>query len=104
MIHFDNDFRLPKNILVSFGFQQLFGGYLETIKIKSLSSFNFSVKKSFSQDKLRLSVDANDIFNGDKNRTSRQINNVIMSGSTKYETRKIGLTLTYRFRQKKEKR
>ncbi len=104
MIHFDNDFRLPKNILVSFGFQQLFGGYLETIKIKSLSSFNFSVKKSFFQDKLRLSIDANDIFNGDKNRTSRQINNVIMSGSTKYETRKIGLTLTYRFRQKKEKK
>lgn len=27
-----------------------------------------------------------------------------MSGSTKYETRKIGLTLTYRFRQTKEKK
>lgn len=104
MINFDNDFRLSKKTLISFGFKQLFGGYLETIKLKALSSFNFSLKSSFFQDRLWLSIDANDIFNGDKNRSSRQINNVIMSGSTKYETRKIGLTLTYRFRKKIERR
>lgn len=104
MINVDNYFQLPKGILFSLGYKQMFGGYLETLHLKPLSSLNLSVKKSFLHDKLRLSVDAYDIFNGDKNRYTRQMHNVIMDGSTKYETRKIGLTLTYRFRKNIERK
>lgn len=44
------------------------------------------------------------IFNGDKTRSSRQIHNVVTNTFSKYETRKIGLTLTYRFRKNVEKK
>ena len=80
------------------------GGYLETVYLNPLSTFNLSIKKSFLQDRLRLSIDANDIFNGDKTKSSRQIHNVVTNTFSKYETRKIGLTLTYRFRKNVEKK
>lgn len=104
MLTFDNDFQLPKGWLLSAGYQQLFGGYLETVYLNPLSTFNLSIKKSFLQDRLRLSIDANDIFNGDKTKSSRQIHNVVTNTFSKYETRKIGLTLTYRFRKNVEKK
>ena len=104
MLTFDNDFQLPKGWLLSAGYQQLFGGYLETVYLSPLSTFNLSIKKSFLQDRLRLSIDANDIFNGDKTKSSRQIHNVVTNTFSKYETRKIGLTLTYRFRKNVEKK
>ena len=104
MLTFDNDFQLPKGWLLSAGYQQLFGGYLETIYLSPLSTFNLSIKKSFLQDRLRLSIDANDIFNGDKTKGSRQIHNVVTNTFSKYETRKIGITLTYRFRKNVEKK
>ena len=93
-----------RQIGLSAGYQQLFGGYLETIYLSPLSTFNLSIKKSFLQDRLRLSIDANDIFNGDKTKSSRQIHNVVTNTFSKYETRKIGITLTYRFRKNVEKK
>lgn len=104
MLNFDNDFLLPKGWLLSAGYQQLFGGYLETLYLSPLSTFNLSIKKSFLQDRLSLSIDANDIFNGDKTKSTRQIHNVVTNTFSKYETRKIGLTLTYRFRKNVEKK
>ena len=76
---------------------------MESINVKSSSSVNLSIKKSFLNDRLRLSLDGYDIFNGDRNRACRQIYNVKSSFNTKYETRKIGLTLTYRFHKIKER-
>ena len=76
---------------------------MESINVKSSSSVNLSIKKSFFKDRLRLSLDGYDIFNGDRNRACRQIYNVRSSFNTKYETRKVGLTLTYRFHKIKER-
>ena len=75
----------------------------KSINVKSSSSVNLSIKKSFLNDRLRLSLDGYDIFNGDRNRACRQIYNVRSSFNTKYETRKVGLTLTYRFHKIKER-
>lgn len=104
LLFLDNDFQLPHNILLSCSFQQTFGGYLSSLYIKSNSVFNMSVKKSFMKDRLRLSLDAYDIFNSNSNRASRRCNNISMDYETKYETRKVALTLTYRFRKNKEKK
>lgn len=71
--------------------------------MKSSSSVNLSIKKSFLNDRLRLSLDAYDIYNGDRNRACRQIYNVMSSLNTKNETRKVGVTLTYRFHKIKER-
>jgi len=103
ILNFDNDFQLPKHFLLSLSWQQVFGGYLESINVKSSSSVNFSIKKSFLKDRLRLSLDGYDIFNGDRNRACRQIYNVKSSLNTKNETRKVGLTLTYRFHKIKKR-
>lgn len=103
ILNFDNDFKLPKYFLLSLSWQQVWGGYMESINVKSSSSVNLSIKKSFLNDRLRLSLDGYDIFNGDRNRACRQIYNVRSSFNTKYETRKVGLTLTYRFHKIKER-
>ena len=103
ILNFDNDFKLPKHFLLSLSWQQVWGGYMESINVKSSSSVNLSIKKSFLNDRLRLSLDGYDIFNGDRNRACRQIYNVKSSFNTKYETRKVGLTLTYRFHKIKER-
>ena len=103
ILNFDNDFKLPKHFLLSLAWQQVWGGYMESINVKSSSSVNLSIKKSFLNDRLRLSLDGYDIFNGDRNRACRQIYNVRSSFNTKYETRKVGLTLTYRFHKIKER-
>ena len=103
ILNFDNDFKLPKHFLLSLSWQQVWGGYMESINVKSSSSVNLSIKKSFLNDRLRLSLDGYDIFNGDRNRACRQIYNVRSSFNTKYETRKVGLTLTYRFHKIKER-
>lgn len=76
---------------------------MESINVKSSSSVNLSIKKSFFNDRLRLSLDGYDIFNGDRNRACRQIYNVKSNFNTKYETRKVGLTLSYRFHKIKER-
>lgn len=103
ILNFDNDFKLPKHFLLSLSWQQVWGGYMESINVKSSSSVNLSIKKSFLNERLRLSLDGYDIFNGDRNRACRQIYNVRSSFNTKYETRKVGLTLTYRFHKIKER-
>lgn len=104
LLFFDNDFRLPHDFLLSCSFQQTFSGYLNSLYIKPSSVFNMSLKKGFMNDRLRLSLDAYDIFNGNINRASRRCNNVSVDYETKYETRKFALTLTYRFRKNKEKK
>lgn len=103
ILNIDNDFQLPKHFLLSLSWQQVFGGYMESINVKSSSSVNLSVKKSFLKDRLRLSLDGYDIFNGDRNRACRQIYNVRSSFNTKNETRKVGVTLIYRFHKIKER-
>lgn len=101
MLNMDNDFSLPGGYILSASYHQNFRGYLQMLRVHSSSSFNVSVKKSFFKDRVRLSLDAYDIFNGERNRAIWRINDIVMDSYTKNDTRKFGVTLTYRFRDNK---
>ena len=45
-----------------------------------------------------FSLDGYDIFNKNKVRSGARLNDIIMNSISKEDTRKIGFTITYRFR------
>lgn len=103
MATLSSDWQLPKDLILSAGYMQTFGGDLQMVRVKPFSSFDVSVKKSLLNDRLRISLFVSDIFNGDRNKTTIRMNNIVTGNYTKYETRKFGITITYRFRNVKEK-
>ena len=102
MLNFNNSFTLPSGFLLSADFNYGSRGYYQLYESKSYTSFNLSLKKSFLKDKLQLSLDAYDIFNKNNTRASARLNDIIMHSVGKEETRKVGFTVTYRFRTEKK--
>lgn len=97
-----SDCDLSNGYMLSARFDYNFGGYLETYKIRPYSSLNLSLKKSFMKDRLRLSIDAYDLFKKGYTKALWNINNLKMNMRMSPETRKFGITLTWRFRKSKE--
>ena len=102
MVNFNNTFTLPSGFLLSADFNYGSKGYYQLYKAKSYTSFSLSLQKSFLKDKLQLSLDAYDIFNNNNTRASARLNDIIMYSVGKEETRKVGFTVTYRFRTEKK--
>lgn len=102
MLNFNNSFTLPSGFLLSADFNYGSRGYYQLYEAKSYTSFNLSLKKSFLKDKLQLSLDAYDIFNKNNTRASARLNDIIMHSVGREETRKVGFTVTYRFRTEKK--
>lgn len=102
MINFNNSFTLPSGFLLSADFNYSSKGYYQLYESKSYTALNISLKKSFLKDKLQLSLDAYDIFNKNNTRASARLNDIIMHSVGKEETRKVGFTVTYRFRTEKK--
>lgn len=98
MLNFNNSFTLPAGFLLSADFNYGSKGYYQLYESKSYTSFNLSLKKSFLNDRLQLSLDGYDIFNKNNTRASARLNDIIMYSVGKDDTRKIGFTITYRFR------
>ena len=98
MLNFNNSFTLPSGFLLSADFNYGSKGYYQLYESKSYTSFNLSLKKSFLNDRLQLSLDGYDIFNKNNTRASARLNDIIMYSVGKEDTRKIGFTITYRFR------
>ena len=98
MLNFNNSFTLPSGFLLSADFNYGSKGYYQLYESKSYTSFNLSLKKSFLNDRLQLSLDGYDIFNKNNTRASARLNDIIMYSVGKDDTRKIGFTITYRFR------
>lgn len=98
MVNFNNSFTLPSGFLLSADFSYGSKGYYQLYESKGFTSFNLSLKKSFLKDKLQLSLDAYDIFNKNNTRASARLHDIIMHSVGKEETRKVGFTITYRFR------
>lgn len=98
MLSFNNSFTLPAGFLLSADFNYGSKGYYQLYESKSYTSFNLSLKKSFLNDRLQLSLDGYDIFNKNNTRASARLNDIIMYSVGKDDTRKIGFTITYRFR------
>lgn len=98
ILNFSNSFTLPAGFLLSADFNYGTRGYYQLYESKSYSSLNLSLKKSFLNDRLQLSLDGYDIFNKNKVRSGARLNDIIMNSISKEDTRKIGITVTYRFR------
>lgn len=98
ILNFSNSFTLPAGVLLSADFNYGTRGYYQLYESKSYSSLNLSLKKSFLNDRLQLSLDGYDIFNKNKVRSGARLNDIIMNSISKEDTRKIGFTVTYRFR------
>lgn len=97
-----SDCDLSSGYMLSARFDYNFGGYIGTFKVRPYSSLNLSLKKSFMKDRLRLSIDAYDLFEKGYTRALWNINNLKMNTRMLPETRKFGITLTWRFRKSKE--
>ena len=98
ILNFSNSFTLPAGFLLSADFNYGTRGYYQLYESKSYSSLNLSLKKSFLNDRLQLSLDGYDIFNKNKVRSGARLNDIIMNSISKEDTRKIGITVTFRFR------
>ena len=98
ILNFNNSFTLPAGFLLSADFNYGSRGYYQLYESKSYTSLNLSLKKSFLDDRLQLSLDGYDIFNKNKIRSGARLNDIIMNSISKEDTRKIGFTITYRFR------
>lgn len=97
-----NSFSLPAGVLLSADFTYGWKGDFQMIEMKDYSSLNLSMKKSFLNDKLRFSLDIYDLFNQNQSHSVSRLNDIIMRYISKEETRKIGLTVIYRFRTEKK--
>ena len=102
MLNFNNNFTLPSGFLLSADFNYGSKGYYQLYESKGYTSLNLSLKKSFLNDKLQLSLDAYDIFNKNNTRASARLHDIIMNTVGKEETRKVGFAITYRFRTEKK--
>ncbi len=98
ILNFNNSFTLPSGFLLSADFNYGSRGYYQLYESKSYTSLNLSLKKSFLDDRLQLSLDGYDLFNKNKIRSAARLNDIIMNSIGKEDTRKIGFTVTYRFR------
>lgn len=97
-----SDFNLPKGLLFSARLDYNLGGYLQMLEVKPYCSLNFSLKKSFLKDRLDLSADIYDLFDKGHNKATWQLNNLNFNHKQFGETRKFGITLTWRFRKNRE--
>ena len=101
MLNFNNSFTLPSGFLLSADFNYGSRGYYQLYESKSYTALNISLKKSFLNDRLQLSLDGYDLFNKNKIHSSARLNDIIMNSIGNEETRKIGFTITYRFRNER---
>lgn len=97
-----SDLRLPHDWIISTRFEYNFGGYLEMIKIKPFSSVDLSIRKSFANDRWRLSLNAYDLFHQTTYNGLWQHDNIWINHHIRNDNRKFGFTVTYRFRNNKE--
>lgn len=101
-INISNGFTLPKDFFISLGYTYSFGGDLMMIDMESYSNIDIRLQKQFFKGKLQASIDSYDIFNKNKTKCTTRLNNVNMYISRKDDSRKIGFTLVYRFKNPKK--
>lgn len=92
---------LPEEWLLTTKLYYNWGGDMQMIRIGKESSFDVSLKKTLLNKRLTLSFDAHDIFNKSHAKASWQMNNLTMMQNRMTDTRKLSLSLVYRFREAK---
>jgi hypothetical protein len=92
--------QLPKDFYLSGTFDyQTKGDYLN-IKSGSNMRLNLQLQKSLFKKKLQISLNAYDIFHQYKNNGAATFNNVMTNTKSASDTRRVGITITYRLERK----
>ena len=102
MMYLNNDLAFQNDYTLSVQFNYIRGGYLQMLKMSNSHSLDISAKKSFLKKRLSLSLDIYDLFNKNHNTGIINLNNLRIMTRQISETRYIGLSLIYKFRENKE--
>jgi len=78
------------------------GGVNGIYKFQSKYTVDAGIKKKFMDDKLSLSIDWNDIFNTDKDKSNTTVQGLYMKHKGVYDRSRISLKFSYKFRNYKD--
>ena len=90
-----NDFTLPYTFILSCNYMYYSDVYMTNFKSKSYQQINVELRKSLFENRLRLNMVVNDVFNQAKDNTYIQMHDFKWEAEKKYETRYFQLTVSY---------
>ena len=96
-------FTLPHDILLSVNYYFDNGGSNGPVKFKTYQMLNLSLKKSFLNKTLDVSIDANDIFHTMKYKEDERIGNIILCQTEDFRPWNYSVSVRYTFNQKKSR-
>lgn len=102
-ISFKNTFTLPHGINIWANYEYATPGHLETVYFKGANALSLFLSKNFLKDRLTVSLEATDVFNTTGDDYDIKQNQLLITNSTKPDTRTISLTLSYQINKKKDR-
>jgi hypothetical protein len=99
----EQTFRLPKDLQLTYTFYYGSPSVSGLFRALEYYGMNFSARKTFMDKKATVSLKLNDIFDTAKFRSVLRYNNVNTYWQNQWESRKINLTLNYKFGNMKVK-
>ncbi len=104
MVSLNNSFQLPKGFIITLDAMYLGKGDFQNIHLAQNSVMvNASISKSFLADRLNIALRGHDIFNQYRNSNLLYNDKMELFQQNKFNTRKIELTIRYRFNTAKSK-
>ena len=98
-----NSFILPQNILAGIDAVYSTNGNSNLSYVYGASSVNLHLTKLFLNDKLKISIKGNDIFNTDRKKREMCLENVEMFQDGDQNTRRLTFSVVYNFNSTKSK-
>ena len=98
-----NAFTFPYGISLWTNYNFSSSGHYDTALLKPSHSVSLRVMKKFCNNQLFMSLDVSDIFNISKEECLLKMNNLEIYNRTKFDSRKISLTVTYNFNTQKNR-
>lgn len=98
-----NTFTFPYDIFLWTNYNFISGGHYDTALLKPSHSISLRILKRLCDNKLSVSLDVSDIFNSSKEEYLLKMHNLEIYNRTKFDSRKISLTITYNFNTQKSR-
>lgn len=100
---FNQYFRLPKSYMLNMYYYLNTGGDQGIVRFKPYQMLNVGLTKSFLNDKLSVSLKAQDVFHTLKFKETYSVKNISFSQTEEYSWWHYSLSIIYRLNQKKMK-
>lgn len=98
-----NAFTFPYGISLWTKYNYSSGGHNDIALLKPSHSVSLRVMKRFCNNQLSMSLDVSDMFNTSKQEYLLKMNSLKICNQTKFDSRKISLTITYNFNSQKNR-